>query len=133
MEDDSLVFAEQSQSYEVNSCEETLVNELWALRGRCDRKIAEGIAERAHLPLKWIDAVPSRNGEKGTDKLLAERGVLLLRNRTSQFVEQFGHPFGPVRQILQAHRVQQLQLLVRILLPLSDFPHQSGFDPLRQL
>ena len=44
--------------------------------------------------MKWIDAVPSRNGEKGTDKLLAERGVLLLRNRTSPFVEQFGHPIG---------------------------------------
>ena len=50
--------------------------------------------ERAHIHLKWIDAVPSRNGEKGTDKLLAERGVLLLRNRTSPFVEQFGHPIG---------------------------------------
>lgn len=94
MEDDSLLFAEQPQSYRVDSCEETLVNELWALRGRCDKTRAEAIAERAHLPLKWLDSVPSRNGEKGADKLLAERGVLLLRNRTSPFIEQFGHPLG---------------------------------------
>jgi spore photoproduct lyase len=94
MEDDSLLVAGQLQSYRVNPCEENLVNELWALQGRCDRKTAEGIAERARLPLKWIDTVPARNGEKGMDKLLAERGVLLLRNRTSPFIEQFGHPIG---------------------------------------
>jgi len=89
-----LLLAEQPQSYKVNSCEETLVNELWALRSRCDKTRAGAIAEKARLPLKWIDSVPSRNGEKGMDKLLAERGVLLLRNRTSPFIEQFGHPLG---------------------------------------
>ncbi len=71
-----------------------LVSELWALRGKCNIESAEKIAERSHLPLKWIDKIPSLNGEKGTDKLMAERGVLLLRNRTSPFIEQFQHPLG---------------------------------------
>lgn len=74
--------------------EQVLVNELWALRERCDKQIAEYIAERSYLPLKWIDRLPSLNGEKGINKLLAERGILILRNRTSPFIEQFQHPIG---------------------------------------
>jgi spore photoproduct lyase len=72
-----------------------LVSELWALKGRCDYDSAEQIAERSHLPLRWIDHTPSTaNGEKGISKLITERGVLLLKNRTSPFIQQFNHPIG---------------------------------------
>ncbi|MCX5814498.1 MAG: hypothetical protein NT178_18440 [Proteobacteria bacterium] len=82
------------QSLLHNHDETSLVSELWALRDKCDKKRAEEIAERSLIPLKWIDKAPSPNGEKGIEKLLAERGVLLLRNRTSPFIEQFQHPIG---------------------------------------
>ncbi|MGQ3684308.1 MAG: SPL family radical SAM protein [Candidatus Loosdrechtia sp.] len=71
-----------------------LVSEIWAIRGKCDISRAEKIAKRAHLPLKRLDKAPSMNGEKGMEKLKRERGVLLLKNRTSPFIEQFQHPIG---------------------------------------
>ncbi len=37
---------------------------------------------------------PGINGERGIEKIRAERGVLLLRERTSPFIEQFKHPIG---------------------------------------
>lgn len=82
------------QSLLHNHDKTSLVSQLWALRDKCDKKRAEEIAERSHIPLRWIDKAPSPNGEKGIEKLLAERGVLLLRNRTSPFIEQFQHPIG---------------------------------------
>jgi spore photoproduct lyase len=94
MANKTLPTSKNMQNHAVNSFRETLVNELWAIRGRCDKKAAEEISEKSHLPLKWIDKNPSPNGEKGIEKLMAERGVLLLRNRTSPFIEQFGHPIG---------------------------------------
>lgn len=72
----------------------SLVSELWALQGKCDRTAAGDIAGRSGLPLKWIDRVPSSNEKSGSDRLEAERGVLLLRNRTSRFIDQFTHPLG---------------------------------------
>lgn len=94
MDNNAMSIKEAVVPYKTDSPETVLVNELWALRGRCDRKKAEEISERAHLPLKWIDKAPPPNGEKGIEKLVAERGVLLLRNRTSPFIEQFQHPLG---------------------------------------
>ena len=46
------------------------------------------------MPLIWLDKAPGINGEKGIEKVIAERGVLLLRERTSPFIEQFKHPIG---------------------------------------
>ena len=71
-----------------------LVSELWAVRGNCNELMAKKIAKKANLPLKWFDQTPSVNGEKGMEKLQAERGVLLLRNRKSPFIDQFQHPIG---------------------------------------
>lgn len=94
MSDTILEIKEQAIKYKYNPHETPLVAELWALRGKSNIDAAEKIAERSRIPLKWIDKIPSLNGEKGTDKLMAERGVLLLRNRTSPFIEQFQHPLG---------------------------------------
>jgi hypothetical protein len=69
--------------------EHALVRELWAIEGRSDRSHVQRIAERSGLPVKWLSAPPSINGEQGRDKLLEERNVLLLRDRKSPFIEQF--------------------------------------------
>jgi spore photoproduct lyase len=74
--------------------EHALVRELWAVKGRSDRLQVQRIAGRSGLPLKWLSALPSFNGERGMDKLMEERNVLLLRNRKSPFIEQFQHPLG---------------------------------------
>ena len=73
---------------------ELLVNELWASRQISNRIRVENIAKHAGLPLIWIDKAPGVNGEKGIEKLIAERGILLLRDRVSPFIEQFQHPIG---------------------------------------
>lgn len=85
---------EEAVSYENDLEKQSLVSELWALRGHCDELRAKKIAKRSGLSLKWFDTTPSLNGDKGLKKLQAERGVLLLRNRTSSFIEQFQHPIG---------------------------------------
>jgi len=85
---------EEAVSYENDLEKQSLVSELWAVRGHCDELRAKKIAKRSGLSLKWFDAIPSLNGDKGPKKLQAERGVLLLRNRTSSFIEQFQHPIG---------------------------------------
>lgn len=85
---------EHAISYNAIAIKQPLVSELWAVRGSCNELMAKKIAKRANLPLKWFNKTPSVNGEKGIEKLQAERGVLLLRNRTSTFIEQFQHPIG---------------------------------------
>jgi len=89
-----LIIKEPSVSYKTVENRRSLVSEIWAIRENCDKPKAEKIAKRAHLPLKWFDKAPSMNGEKGIEKLKIERGVLLLKNRTSPFIEQFQHPIG---------------------------------------
>jgi spore photoproduct lyase len=71
-----------------------LVRELWAIRGHSDAAQVRRIAERSGLPVRWLAKAPTVNGERGMDKLLEERNVLLLRNRRSHFIEQFQHPLG---------------------------------------
>jgi len=71
-----------------------LVRELWAIEGRSDRFHVQRIAMRSGLPVKWLSVPPSVNGERGMDKLMEERNVLLLRDRKSPFIEQFQHPLG---------------------------------------
>lgn len=90
----NLIIKEPSISYETREYRHTLISEIWAVQGKCDKWKAEKIAKSAHLPLKWFDQAPSMNGEKGMEKLRRERGVLLLKNRTSPFIEQFQHPIG---------------------------------------
>lgn len=89
-----LIIKEPSVSYKTIEYRHSLVSEIWAIREKCDVLRAEKIAKRANLPIKWFDKTPSMNGEKGIEKLQIERGVLLLKNRTSPFIEQFQHPIG---------------------------------------
>ena len=74
--------------------EHALVRELWAIEGHSDRFDVQRIAERSGLPVKWLSSPPRINGERGMDKLMEERNVLLLRDRKSPFIEQFQHPLG---------------------------------------
>ncbi len=85
---------EETACYESIANKKPLISELWAIRGNCDEIRVKRIAKKAKLPLKWFDKVPLMNGKKGIEKLQSERGVLLLRNRTSPFIEQFQHPIG---------------------------------------
>jgi len=90
----SLQISETQETYAYSPDRQPLVSELWAVRGHCAELQAQKIAKRVNLPLKWLDKTPSINGAKGIEKLQAERNVLLLRNRTSSFIEQFQHPIG---------------------------------------
>ena len=85
---------EQAVEYGQKTKPQPLVSELWAIRGHCEEIRAQKMAKRAKLPLQWLDKMPSLNRSKGIEKLRTERGVLLLRNRTSSFIEQFQHPIG---------------------------------------
>jgi len=90
----TLQISDARTKYSYEDRKQPLVSEIWAVREKCDEIRAEKIAKRANLPIKWFDKAPSMNGEKGIEKLKIERGVLLLKNRTSPFIEQFQHPIG---------------------------------------
>ena len=85
---------EESLAYNTEETREPLVTELWAIWSIRKKARAEQMASRARLPLIWIDKIPGINGESGIEKVKAERSVLLLRDRTSPFIEQFRHPIG---------------------------------------
>jgi spore photoproduct lyase len=86
--------SENIPAYPNENAQELLVNEIWAPRQISNRIRVEKIAKHSGLPLVWTDKAPGLNGEKGIEKLNAERGVLLLRDRASSFIEQFEHPIG---------------------------------------
>jgi spore photoproduct lyase len=85
---------EENLAYYPKETQEPLVRELWAIKSINNKLRAKQIASRAGLPLIWLDKAPGINGERGLEKIRAERGVLLLRERTSPFIEQFKHPIG---------------------------------------
>ncbi|MBW2165086.1 MAG: hypothetical protein JRG74_02985 [Deltaproteobacteria bacterium] len=85
---------EENLAYCPKETQEPLVKELWAIKSIDNKLRAKQIASRAGLPLIWLDKAPGINGERGIEKIRAERGVLLLRERTSPFIEQFKHPIG---------------------------------------
>ena len=85
---------EENLAYCPKETQEPLVKELWAIKSVDNKLRVKQIASRAGLPLIWLDKAPGINGERGIEKIRAERGVLLLRERTSPFIEQFKHPIG---------------------------------------
>jgi len=85
---------EENLAYCPKETQEPLVKELWAIKSINNKLRVKQIAGRAGLPLIWLDKAPGINGERGIEKIRAERGVLLLRERTSPFIEQFKHPIG---------------------------------------
>jgi len=93
MERESLI-REESLAYYPEETREPLVKELWAIRSMRNKMRAEQMASRVALPLIWLDKIPGINGERGIEKVRAERNVLLLRDRKSPFIEQFQHPIG---------------------------------------
>jgi len=90
------IVREQRAAYAAAAAEQdhALVRELWAIRGHSDPSQVHRIAERSGLPVRWLGKAPTVNGERGMDKLMEERNVLLLRDRKSPFIEQFQHPLG---------------------------------------
>jgi len=93
MGNESLI-REESPAYYSEETREPLVKELWAIRNMRNKMRAEQMANHAGLPLIWLDKIPGINGERGIEKVRAERNVLLLRDRVSPFIEQFQHPIG---------------------------------------
>ncbi len=85
---------EESLAYSQGEMQEPLVSELWAIRGKANEVRVKQIASQSKLPLTWIEKIPGANGERGIQRLRAERSVLLLRDRISPFIEQFQHPIG---------------------------------------
>jgi len=85
---------EENLAYCPKETQEPLVKELWAIKSIDNKLRVKQIASRAGLPLIWLDKARGINGERGIEKIRAERGVLLLRERTSPFIEQFKHPIG---------------------------------------
>jgi len=85
---------EESVAYNLEEKLEPLVKELWAIQSMSKKARAEQTAGCAALPLIWLDKMPEINGERGIEKVRAERNVLLLRDRVSPFIEQFQHPIG---------------------------------------
>jgi len=85
---------EEALAYSQSEIQKPLVSELWATRQIGNKIRVKDIAKRSGLPLIWLDKAPGVNGEKSIEKLNAERGVLLLRDRVSPFIEQFQHPIG---------------------------------------
>jgi len=93
MERETLV-REESLAYYTEKIQEPLVNELWAISSINNKLRVKQMASRSGLPLIWLENAPGINGKRGIEKVRAERGVLLLRERTSPFIEQFKHPIG---------------------------------------
>ena len=85
---------EEGLAYSQQEIQKPLVTELWATRQISNKIRVKNIAKNVGLPLIWVDKIPGINGEKGIKKLHFERGVLLLRDRKSPFIEQFKHPIG---------------------------------------
>ena len=85
---------EESLAYSQEEVQKPLVTELWATRNLSNKIRVKNLAKFSGLPLIWVDKVPGSNSKKGMEKLNAERGVLLLRDRSSPFIEQFQHPIG---------------------------------------
>jgi len=85
---------EEGLAYSQSEIQRPLVSEIWATRQIGNKIRVKDIAKRSGLPLIWVDKAPGLNGEKSIEKLNAERGILLLRDRVSPFIEQFQHPIG---------------------------------------
>ncbi|MBU1910139.1 MAG: hypothetical protein KJ726_08830 [Verrucomicrobia bacterium] len=96
IEPEKKILREQQMAYAAVTAQQEhgLVRELWAIRGGSTLAQVQRIAKNSGLPVQWLTKMPAVNGERGMDKLMEERNVLLLRDRKSPFIEQFQHPLG---------------------------------------
>jgi len=73
-----------------------LVSCVYAIRGHTNLSEAERIQQnciRKGIPFTWTDKIPVSR-ENGATKLQQERGILVILDRKSKFIEKFHHPKG---------------------------------------
>ncbi len=73
-----------------------LVSHVYALTGQSECVYSEKIQKKCDklgIPFTWVDKIP-QSKEIGEQKLEDERGILVLLNRKSPFIEKFQHPKG---------------------------------------
>jgi spore photoproduct lyase len=70
-----------------------LVREILAVRGKADAGQVRRIGARTDVPLRWVNEIPP-SPAKGNQKLEDERGILVLTDRSSPFIQRFEHPKG---------------------------------------
>jgi spore photoproduct lyase len=73
-----------------------IVSHVYAIKGRTNIIEAEKIRRRCgdlSIPFSWADKIP-QSSENGELKLEQERGILVLIDRRSPFIEKFQHPKG---------------------------------------
>lgn len=73
-----------------------LVTRVYGVKGRTDVNEAERInknCDRLGISFSWVDEIP-QSGEMGKKKLKEERGILVLLDRKSPFIEKFQHSKG---------------------------------------
>jgi len=74
----------------------TLVTHVYAVKGRTNIAQADRIQNNCRklgVPFSWADKIP-QSQENGEPKLEEERGILVLLDRKSPFIEKFKHPKG---------------------------------------
>ena len=70
-----------------------LISQIILIRNNTDKFITSSIISNCNLPHSWKNKIPiSKNN--GRQKLQDERGILVLINRTSPFIDRFEHPKG---------------------------------------
>lgn len=73
-----------------------LVRRVYALTDKTDIFEAERIrqnCEKFSIPFSWVPQIP-QSSNNGVAKLEEERGILVILNRRSPFIEKFRHPKG---------------------------------------
>ena len=73
-----------------------LVSHVYALKGGSDKEVSDRIQKNCDMlgiPFSWVDKIPTSD-ENGELKLEKERGILVLLDRKSPFIEKFKHPKG---------------------------------------
>lgn len=77
----------------MNESAKELINRIVLIRNRTNKDVARTIISRNGIPHSWVSRVPTSD-RVGEGKLIDERGILVLIDRSSSFIEQFKHPKG---------------------------------------
>lgn len=83
-------------AFQSKTVEPQLVTHVYAIKERTNIKVAERIhnnCKNLGIPFSWTDQIP-QSIENGESKLEDERGILVLIDRKSTFIEKFKHPKG---------------------------------------
>lgn len=77
----------------MNESTKELISRIILIRSRTNKDVAHRVISNNGIPHSWVSQVPT-SGRTGKGRLMDERGILVLINRTSPFIEQFKHPKG---------------------------------------